>query len=140
MFLDLLLRHYAAVNRHDLTLTPDDGRAGQPWAESELRHLLSRHAKPYWEVDRRLFDGLPNLSQLIERVGRSADDLHAVRRILVLDRRQIRHFYLAWAAPGRPEVQHDDPPAIRAQFLFRAEEVFQYQFGFLPDDVGKNRF
>src|SRR5690348_7828683 len=112
MFLDFFLRYDAAVNRHYFPVTPDDGRAGQPGAEAELRHLLRRRSQPDWEIDRGLFDGLANCLQLIERVGRSADDLHAVRRILILDRRQLWHLFLAWAAPRRPEVQHDDSSAI----------------------------
>src|SRR5215813_9307655 len=112
MLFDLLLRHDAPENRHDLSVAPDDGRAGQTWAESERRHLFSRHPKPDREVDGRVFNGLSHGIQFSERVSRSAYDLHAVSCITVLYNRQIGHLFLARPTPGRPEVQHDDPPAV----------------------------
>src|SRR5215470_6546688 len=140
MLFDLLLRYDASENRHDLSVAPDDGRSGQPGAESELSHLLSRHTEPDREIDGRVFNGLSHGIQFGECVGRSAYDLHAVSRITVLYNGQIGHLLLAWPTPCRPEVQHDDPPAVRAQFLFRAEEVFQHQFGFLPYEIRKRWF
>ncbi len=57
-------------------------------------------------------------------------------------RLEHRHFFLAWIAPRRPEVEHHDAPAVRLQTLPPSLRVFERKFrlrDFPPQNPGTSR-
>src|SRR5262249_48565276 len=100
----------------------DDG-ARSRGAESEASQVFVGRAEQDWEVNPHIGDGLLHLILVSGRIQGSANDLHSVRGVLILNRDEIGHLPDAGAAIRRPEVQHYNASAQGAQLPFDAGSI-----------------